>query len=421
MKSVIKRVGLVAGLGVVFYVGALGHFYWKWQLTHADLPARLEQAGEQVLYRPDYGSLAAKVDRLLITRLLEWAVPSISVVFAVDDELVWAGTRGFADIENEVPAGINSRYRAGSIAKALTTMAMARMVQRQEFDVDLPIQNYLPSYPEFDKPITARLLASHSAGVRHYRADVLMWPPHEFFIDEQFDRVGDALEVFRDDDLLFSPGDNFSYSSYGFNLLSAVMEAAAGVDYLTLMRTEVFEPAGMNHTQPDLFGRQAQNRVRFYNTDAGRYGEAYPVNLSVKWAGGGFLSTPSDLVRAGILVLDNDYLNGASRELIFTPIARVAGGDDPDGYALGWRSHLREDIGPDGEKIHVVSHGGGSIGGLSYLMILADKGMAVAVQTNTSSGGEPGAAVQALAEEVMGMVLEHVRNIRRIADEEDQG
>jgi hypothetical protein len=94
-------------------------------------------------------------------------------------------------------------------------------------DLDAPVQKYVPSFPKGAK-INARLLAGHRAGIRHYKDD-------EFQIARHYDSVLEGLKIFADDLLVSPPGKEFHYSSYGFNLLSAVMESAAG-DFLAYMR-----------------------------------------------------------------------------------------------------------------------------------------------------------------------------------------
>ncbi|MGA8206014.1 MAG: serine hydrolase domain-containing protein [Woeseiaceae bacterium] len=400
-----KVLGTAIGTTILLYLAALGHFYWTWQVPHERLPEAWADAGEQVSYESGYEGLLANLDGLSKAKLQEWSAPSVSVAVAIDGKLVWAGTHGYADIERRVPATVHSQYRVGSISKSLTSMAMARLVETGTLDLDRPVHDYLPDYPRSNTPITSRLLASHRAGIRHYRNSILRWPPNDFYLDRQFDTVSDALEVFEYDDLLFDPGTDFRYSSYGYNLLSAVLEAASGMDYLTLMRNEVFSPAGMKATQPDRKDASMPDRVSFYVSGQGKYGPAYPVNLSVKWASGGFLSTPSDLVRAGLTVLDEAYLSDASRQLLFTPVARAPGGKDPDGYALGWYSRVRDDLSPDEKGIRVISHSGGSVGGHSQLTILADLEIVIAAQTNTSGGGPNGPKLKAFTDELAVTIL----------------
>jgi hypothetical protein len=53
---------------------------------------------------------------------------------------------------------------------------------------------------------------------------------------------GEALRYFAEDSLLFKPGSQYRYSSYGGILVSAAVEAAADKPFLTLMREQIFDP-----------------------------------------------------------------------------------------------------------------------------------------------------------------------------------
>ena len=164
--------------------------------------------------------------------------------------------------------------------------------------VDAPVQRYLPSFPEKQYPITVRQLAGHLAGIRHYQGDESLGSRH-------YETVLEGLEIFRDDPLLFEPGTQYSYSTYGYNLLSAVLEGASGKPFLAQMEERVFEPLGMRHTSADQNRFIVFDRVRPYIVDdEGRFANAPHVDNSYKWAGGGFLSTAEDLVRFGFAHLE---------------------------------------------------------------------------------------------------------------------
>ena len=76
-----------------------------------------------------------------------------------------------------------------------------------------------------------------------------------------FEVVNDALpmetlNLVIDDTLIprqseKAPGTQFQYSTFGFTLLSAVMEVAGGQNFLTMMQKEVFTPLGMYNTIPN--------------------------------------------------------------------------------------------------------------------------------------------------------------------------
>ncbi len=211
-------------------------------------------------------------------------------------------------------------------------------------------------------------MAGHVAGVRHYR-------DNEFLSNVRYRSVQEGLSIFADDPLLFEPGTRYSYSSYGWNLVSAVVEAASGESFLPFMQRHVFQPLAMQHTAPDVTDSIIPDRSRFYaRTDDGRLVNAPFVDNSYKWAGGGFLSTPEDLLRFAFAHLGAGFLRPETVALLWTSQHLLDG--EPTGYGIGWR------VGVDASERRVVSHSGGSVGGRSLLLIFPEQQVVLAIAAN---------------------------------------
>ncbi len=293
-----------------------------------------------------------------------------SVAVAVNGRIVWAQSYGYADLEQKVPVTAETKFRVGSVSKSLTAAAVARLVQEGKLDVDAPVQRYVPTFPDKGVAITTREVGGHLAGIRHYRDD-------DFENCAHYKNVIDALDVFKNDPLIAAPGTKFSYSSYGFNLVSAVVRGAAGESFRTYMHDNVFEPLGMKNTAPDEEDILVPNRARFYVYGKdGTYRNAPLTDNSYKWAGGGFLSTPSDLVIFGSAMLHSEFLNDDSRKLLFTPQHTNDG--KPTEYGFGWFIHAKP-----GEP-RVFEHLGGATGGSAHLLLYPDQGIVFAWAMNTT-------------------------------------
>ena len=315
-------------------------------------------------------------------RAIRSIAPAVSAAVALRGEIVFAGAVGLANTEAGERAGADTRFRIGSTSKALTAAALGTLVDDGRIDLDAPLRSYLPGCPDPSAAVTARQLAGHQAGVRHYRG-------FEFMSRRRYERVTGALAVFADDALLFEPGTAYAYSSYGFTLLSAAMEAADGRPFLELMEARVFGPVGMSSTGPEFSERDAEGRATYYQLwPDGVARPAAAVELSNKWAGGGFESTPTDLATFGAALLERRLVEEATRELLFTPQLLANGEATGEGYGIGWRSGEGA-LPASREKVRIVHHGGSSMGARSFLVLLPDEGVVVSLLVNSNGSGVP--------------------------------
>ncbi|HEU4563016.1 MAG TPA: serine hydrolase domain-containing protein [Gemmatimonadaceae bacterium] len=343
------------------------------QAARATPPAARPAAPPSTLGVRD-ARLARTIDRarsLVRDSVAALALSGYSIAVAVDGRIVWSEGFGWADIENRIPLTPRTRLRVGSVSKPLTAAAVALLVERGRLDLDTPVQRYVPDFPVKRWPITTRQLGGHLAGIRHYAGDEMMSM-------RAYPTVHDGLAIFRDDSLLHEPGTKYAYSSYGWNLISAVVEGASGEPFLPFMRANVFEPLGMRETIAEFPDSIIPNRARFYVRDGmGPYRNAPYVDNSYKWAGGGFLSTTEDLVRFGSAMLRPGFLSAASHQWLFTSQRTTSG--EETGYGFGW------DVERDADGRQARGHSGGSVGANAMLLVYPETRVVVAVLGNTTT------------------------------------
>jgi serine beta-lactamase-like protein LACTB len=317
----------------------------------------------------------------------EWlarGIPGITMAVAVDGKIVYSEGYGLADLEQRVPVWPTTKFRIASISKPLTAVALMQLVETGKVDLDAPIQKYVPSFPDKGALITTRMVAGHLAGIRHYK-------DKEFEISKHYDSVTEGLKIFEDDPLVAPPGTKFSYSSYGFNLVSAVIEAASGENFLAYMQNHVFTPLGMPHTTADQNKQIVEERARFYELAKAGNAENTPyVDNSYKWAGGGFLSTAEDLVRFGSALLRPRFLKQESLKQLFTSQKTKAG--EETGYGIGWG------VGKTSDGKIFYAHSGGAVGGTSQLIVYPESGVVIAMINNLSDAPWKAEEVRAVAE-----------------------
>lgn len=313
--------------------------------------------------------------------------PAISAAVAVDGKIVWTGAVGWENIEQQIPATDRTQFRIGSTSKAVTATLLAKFVQEGKIDLDKPLSNYASNLPNPQwKSITPQQLASHSSGLPDYMDNYGdLWGMYYLFkLDKRYTSVRESLEVFDDNALLFAPGSQFHYTSFNTVLQSVVLEAVAREPFLSAMRHHIFTPLGMDSTGVEYELPQPNSLATFYWNKDGKH-PAFrvwqTVDLSHRLAGGGFISTPSDMVTLGSAWLNDDFIAPKTRALFWQPQSLSDGSINPQKYALGWRWAEYD----DGKGIiKNANHGGVSRGSQSWLMVIPDRNMVVAVMINAN-------------------------------------
>jgi CubicO group peptidase (beta-lactamase class C family) len=293
-------------------------------------------------------------------------IPALSVA-VMKGGFLWSKGFGFADLENKVPATADSSYRMASVTKPMTAVAVMKLVEQGKIDLDAEVQKYVPYFPRKNHPVTVRQLLGHLGGISHYRNYSV-----EGHIKEH-KNTREALAIFQDFDLTGEPGTRYRYSSYGYNLLGAVIEGASGKPYGEFMTTEVWGPLGMTSTRMDDPRAVIPNRVRGYELADGKLRNSEFVDISSRFAAGGTRSTVVDMIRFAQGVDAGKVLERETVDLMWTGLVTRDG--TATRYGLGWS------VGPMGGRFR-AAHGGSQQETRTELLYLPRENFAVAVATN---------------------------------------
>lgn len=293
-------------------------------------------------------------------------IPGLSIGFMKDD-FIWTEGFGFADLENMVPAKPESSYRLASITKTITAIAVLKLAEAGKIDLDAEVQTYVPYFPRKKWPVTVRLLLGHLAGISHYR---------NYEVEGHIKvhkNTKEALAIFQDFDLIAQPGNRYYYSSYGFNLLGAVVEGASGMPYGQYIKEHIFEPLGMKDTRMDDPVNLIPNRVRGYRLIDGEIKNSEYVDVSSRFAGGGTRSTVVNLLKYAKGIMEGKILTEETWRKMFTSMATKGG--FLTGYGMGWnvrpmRGHF------------MVGHSGSQPETRTLLLIFPTERFAIALASN---------------------------------------
>lgn len=320
--------------------------------------------------RPPAPSTSSSIDDHLRAVVAEHQLPSLSLAAARSGEIVYVAALGLANVEEELAASPETRYPIGSVSKTITATAALRMAEQGALDLDAPVEDYCPAFPDEHPAITARQLLGHLGGIRHYDYSRF---EEDFLNKRRYESIEEALSKFQDDPLVAAPGFKYHYSSWGYVLLGCAMEGAAGSSYGEIVRKNVLDPATMTATTTSLEEGLPVVAKGYSLSEDGTWRPTGPFDSSDRIPAGGFISTPSDLVRFGIALLERRILSAESREMMWT-VQDTTGGE-PTGAGLGWS------LSKDSSE---AFHGGTTVGATSLLYIRPRDQIVVAFSTNLS-------------------------------------
>ena len=313
-------------------------------------------------------TLLGKIDSLCQAQMDTGHFPGLAVAIAYGQGKVWCKGYGYANLKNRVPVDADDHlFRIGSISKSVTAAALARLEERGEINLDTTISAYYQACPADKSMITLRQLGGHLAGIRHYRGV-------EFFSNIPYKNVFDPLEVFIHDTLLCKPGDEFNYSSYGWTLISAVMENAKQVPFTSILKHEVNQPLNLTDLKPDQKDSTSYKRVTFYEFQDGAHIPSVEVDNSNKWAGGGLLCSAQDIARFGFALTSPGYLKQKTIDEFSSSQSTSYG--RLTNYGIGFNNKRDE----SGRRW--IGHSGGSTGGTSMMLIYPKQDVVVVTLVN---------------------------------------
>lgn len=172
-------------------------------------------------------------------------VGGATVAVVVGDRIVWAEGFGWADRYRRIPASVENIYRIGSLTKTFTAVVLMQLVERGVVQLDDPVEKYLPEIRGLTsprpggKPITLRMLASHTAGI--IREPALTGAASGPIAEWENKILASIPTTAFDSD----PGARYEYSNIGFGILGLTLSRAAKKPFMQMVEEGIFQPLGM--------------------------------------------------------------------------------------------------------------------------------------------------------------------------------
>ena len=342
-------------------------------MIRALLGAALVCAAPAAAQPAELAAVTRSVEAAAQAELADKEIPSIAVALIDRSGVVWSRAWGKADAEGKVPATPATLYRAGSVSKLFTDIAVMRLVERGKLDLDAPVTRYLPDFrPQnpFGGAITLRQLMTHRSGL-------VREAPRGHYFDDQAKGQADAVASLNSTRLVAAPGALTKYSNAGIAVVGEVVARVAGKPYAQAVADLVLRPLGMASSGFDrgaLKGPVAWSQMVSF--DGGRWA-APPLELGTPAAGSLYTNT------GDLGAFARAMLNGGGAVLKPATLAEMwreqYGKTGPRSFGLGFALGTLE-----GQR--TVGHGGAVYGHVASLQLMPDAGIGVVVFATVDAG-----------------------------------
>ena len=212
-------------------------------------------------------------------------------------EGTYVSATGTSDLATEAPLEPDMQFKIASQTKSFTGNLVLQLVSEGKVGLDDHISKWIEGVPNGDE-ITIRQLLNHTSGL----ADGFTSPTVQGMVFDEC-TVEELLTIEATFPPVAAPGEKWSYSNYGFNLLGRVVELVEGKDFSTVLTERITEPLGLTRTSLAMTGTGLTEPYThgYGSGDLGPTQAATAANDSTDvpssclWAHGGMVSTLEDM------------------------------------------------------------------------------------------------------------------------------
>ena len=288
-------------------------------------------------------SSAATIDKLAAATMAQGS-PGMIVEVAQDGEVVFAGTYGLANIEQDREVGRETVFKLASTTKMFTAALILSLAEDGKLGLDDPLSKYLPEFGRAPK-VTLNQLLFHTSGIP------------DFAEDPEGDKTKSVPKTSADmlawisalkPDFHFEPGTKWAYSNSNYQLLGMVAERAGGKPLPELYTERLFVPAGLTNTAIDDPADVVPHRAAGYRKvkgEPGKFRNAAWISPTIPGPAGFLRGTADDLVRWSHALFNGRVLKPESLKLLHQPGKLSDGRTTKLGMPEDWQKGLNSDYG----------------------------------------------------------------------------
>lgn len=224
-----------------------------------------------------------------------------SFALAEDNRPTFIKVVGFADVEKNQKANVNTQYRIGSISKTFTAVLIMKAVEDKKVSLDKKLSDFYPEIPNAEK-ITIENLLQHRTGIHNFTDEAEYG---EYYTKSQTETsLINIIKKYRSD---FEPGSKHQYSNSNYVLLGLILEKIYKKSYAELIKDRISKPLKLTLTEVGGKIDTSKNQAKSYQFVNGKYIASSETDMSIPIGAGNIISTPRDLLTF-ILALEQGKL-----------------------------------------------------------------------------------------------------------------
>jgi D-alanyl-D-alanine carboxypeptidase len=340
-------------------------------------------AGGAIGQQPDVAANIELLDRWIRAQMEYRGLPGLAVAVVYDQDLVWSGYYGYADLEAKKAITVQTVFRIASITKTFTSTAIMILRDRGKLKLDDPVAQYLPWFTYRNRfpdgpVVTIRHLLTHTSGLPREAA-------FPYWTDNTFPSREEMIEAFHNQESTFEPETKLKYSNLGMAILGEIVAVAGGEPFEQFVQRNILDPLEMKSTSVVPAG-EIRNRIAVgYNRrmpDGTRKRTPFLDSRGLTSAAN-IASTAEDLARFASAHLRQGPVGGKQilKASTLREMHRVQWLNP--GWGSGWG--LGFSVSKSGDRI-TFGHGGWAGSHTSNLTVSPDEKVAVVVMTNCDDG-----------------------------------
>ncbi|MGS2762048.1 serine hydrolase domain-containing protein [Sinomicrobium sp. M5D2P9] len=306
-------------------------------------------------------------------------IPGVSIAFFDNGRISWQKTYGYSNLTYSAKVTPNTVFNGASLSKPVTAMAALNLVEQGILALNEDVNNYLEGWKVPDnkftehEKVTLRRLIGHTAGFERYVQS-------SFFPNAGFPTItqmlaGEKPSVDPAVSVVYVPGQKQVYSNPGYSVIEKLIEDVTDKEFNAVINDLIFEPCDMPHSS---FEQPVPNRLsKQMATGYSDKPEPYPYKLFPFKAAGGIWTTPTDLAKFLLTVLEDHHsgtnviLSKKMTDSIFTKTPERLG------FAKVYNDESRDIL---------FEHWGSNSGFTCYMVASLNNKQGVVIMTNSDNG-----------------------------------